>query len=315
MFDLSDRTQIEVTGADCATFLHNFCTNDVNRLSPGEGCEAFMTNVKGRILGHLFLFAEADAVWIDSVAGAEQGLIAHLDRYLITEDVQLIPRTAELGEFFVTGPHAEHALQVLQIDVSLEEANSHAATAAAKGIGPIRVRRVDWFAQPGFLISFPGEQQETLWERLSTTESIHVAGSLAFHALRIESGFPLYGIDISEDNLVQEVSRTSRAVSFTKGCYLGQEPIARIDAMGHVNRELCGLMLDHGVSPEPGASIVAGDDRNEVGRITSSVRLTEQSEPLALGYLRSRFTKPGSQVAVNIDGEFVPAVVFRPESS
>jgi len=294
LFDVGDRSQIEVRGADRVAFLHNFCTNDVKRLAAGQGCEAFVTNVKGRVLGHVFLFVEADGVWLESVAGADETLIAHLDRYLITEDVQLHSRTAEFGELLVTGPRAEAVRSDRLQPVEGDE---------------VRVRRVDWFNQPGFLIVVPRDRAAELWTRLSESDDCRPAGSLAFHALRIDAGFPLYGVDISEDNLAQEVGRTARAISFTKGCYLGQEPIARIDAMGHVNRELRRLRLEQGPPPETGVRILSPDN-DEIGRVTSSVQLTAASQPLALGYVRSRYTKAGTCVLVESGGERVAATVF-----
>lgn len=128
------------------------------------------------------------------------------------------------------------------------------------------------------------------------------AGEDEFHSRRIAAGFPLFGIDISDDNLAQEVGRTALAISFTKGCYLGQEPIARIDAMGHVNRQLCRIELPSGPPPAPGTPVLdkPTSDGKVVGAITSSTSrgLGEADKPLALAYLRSVFAKTGTQVFV-----------------
>ncbi|TXT38384.1 MAG: folate-binding protein YgfZ [Planctomycetota bacterium] len=123
------------------------------------------------------------------------------------------------------------------------------------------------------------------------------------HASRVAAGFPIYGIDITEDNLAQEVGRTELAISFTKGCYLGQEPIARIDAMGHVNRQLCRIELSSGPLPDSGTPVLdkPAPDGKQVGTITSSTWKWQgdADKPLALAYLRSGFAKPGSQVLVD----------------
>jgi tRNA-modifying protein YgfZ len=301
LFDVGDRSQIEIRGADRAAFLHSFCTNDIKRLAAGQGCEAFLTNVKGRVLGHVFVFVETDAIWLETVAGADEALIAHLDRYLITEDVQLHPRTRELGEFFVTGPRAAAVLESAGLHVPGERMQSVER-------GDVRVRRVDWFDQTGHLIAIPRGMTGSLWDRLSHCDECVPAGRQAFHALRIEAGFPLFGRDITDDNLAQEVGRTAQAISFTKGCYLGQEPIARIDAMGHVNRELRRLRLEHGPPPADGAKIVVDDQ--DIGRVTSSVQLTDASQPFALGYVRSRYAKAGTAVVVACGDEPVSATVF-----
>ena len=137
-------------------------------------------------------------------------------------------------------------------------------------------------------------------------------GADAFHALRIEAGFPWFGIDFDADNLAQEIGRTARAISFTKGCYLGQEPIARIDAMGHVNRELRTLKLGLGPLPAPGATVHPVDDPAEIGRVTSVGRLPTTREGLGLALLRSAHLAPGHAVRVAVgDGFTVGTVAER----
>ncbi len=121
---------------------------------------------------------------------------------------------------------------------------------------------------------------------------------------------PLYGQDISEDNLAQEVARSKQAISFTKGCYLGQEPIARIDAMGHVNRELRRLRIVSDRVPEPGTTILAVDGEIQVGSVTSSALSFQDEKPVALAYLRSKFMSPGTTVRIKTNNETVEATVF-----
>ena len=167
---------------------------------------------------------------------------------------------------------------------------------------PLRsVRRVDWFDSPTWLLSMPIAQRDEV-QRTLTQSGTRLANEDEFHSLRIVSGFPIYGVDITEENLAQEVGRTELAISFTKGCYLGQEPIARIDAMGHVNRQLCRLELSSGQLPTPGTTILdkAAPDGKPIGTITSSAskRIGADDKPLALAYLRSAFAKAGTPVVV-----------------
>ena len=307
VFDLSDRTQIEITGRDRAKFLHNFCTNNIKSLQPGQGCEAFVTNVKGRVLGHIFVFAGDESLWIESVAGAAEPLIAHLDKYRIGEDVEFHDRTPESGELLLAGPTSAGLLDKLGVPAASLGLYAHAA--AKLGGIPVSSRRVDWLGVPGFLISASRARMADLWRALCEA-AVHPAGSEAFHALRIVGGFPLYGVDISEDNLAQEVARTKRAISFTKGCYLGQEPIARIDALGHVNRELRGLRLESGPRPAAGAAVSA--DGQVVGAVTSSAVSPVDGGPLALAYLKAKHAVAGTLVAVDCEGQQVPASVFWP---
>ncbi|MEX0701659.1 MAG: glycine cleavage T C-terminal barrel domain-containing protein [Planctomycetales bacterium] len=299
IFDLSDRTQVEITGRDRVAFLNNFCTNDVKKLEPGQGCEAFVTNVKGRVLAHVFVFVERDAIWLETVAGAAPAIIAHLDKYLISEDVQLHDRTGDWGELFFCGPGS--------IERSLRKLAPYSHRIASSGLA--RSRRVDLLGIAGFLTSFDKRESGGLlreawevWTRAGGRE-LRPAGAAAFHAMRIEARLPLVGVDVGEENLAQEVARTDRAVSFTKGCYLGQEPIARLDALGHTNRELRTLRLEGG--PVPAAGTPVFGDGNEIGRITSAARSYADDRPVALAVLRRPFIDPGARVTV---GDIAAAV-------
>lgn len=310
VFDLSDRTQIEITGRDRASFLHNFCTNDIKRLKPGEGCEAFLTNIKGRIVGHILVFAGESSLWLDSVPGSEGAILAQLDRYLISEDAQLNSRTAEYGALYVAGPEAAARLKTaLGIDVDSLALDSQ-LTCDSDG-QPVSIRRVPFMLPAGFLLSARRDVLPALSIAL-TTQGVQPAGAEAFHALRIEAGWPIYGVDITDDNLAQEAGRTRQAISFTKGCYLGQEPIARIDALGHVNRELRGLRLPSGPVPPLGAPVLAGTPPQPIGSITSAALSLADGKPVALALLRSQYTMPGTRVGVQDCDRLVPATVFWP---
>ncbi len=278
LIDVSDRTQIEITGADRAKFLHNFCTNDIRKLTPGDSCEAFLTNVKGRVIGHLFVYCSHNSLWIDSVPEANESILPHLERYIITEDVELHDRTDSYAQFLITGPKA----------IEVERPNS---------------RSVGWFQNPSFLISVSNDDAMTLWRELSETESISQVGRTVFEQLRIENGLPHFGIDISDGNLAQEVDRNKQAISFTKGCYLGQEPIARLDAMGHVNRALRIVSSDE--PPQVGAEVFADSsgESSLVGMISSvsSGESVGKSTSVSLAVLRSSAFTPGTELF--IDGE------------
>jgi tRNA-modifying protein YgfZ len=306
LFDVSARAQIEMTGADRAKFLHNFCTNDIKKLQPGEGCEAFIVNVKGRVLGHIFVFAGTESLVIESVPGSQERLRAHLDRYIINEDVQLHDRTASLGELYLCGPRSAAILTTFGIEAERLSLCEHVS--GMVGSAKVSVRRVDFTRSPGYLISAPTEGLGDIWSAL-TAAGAKPAGIEALEALRIEAGMPWYGIDITDDNLAQEVARTTQAISFTKGCYLGQEPIARIDALGHANRELRMLKLSTADVPAPGTKLLSPDGK-EIGAVTSSAYSFGEKHAVALGYVRVPHTKPGSRVAIAAAEHGIPAEVF-----
>jgi hypothetical protein len=171
------------------------------------------------------------------------------------------------------------------------------------------LRRVDWFKHPGYQIRLPKAILADAWYVLSNNE-FRPAGDEAFQSLRMESTFPLYGVDITTDNLAQEVGRTSECISFTKGCYLGQEPIARIDAMGHVNRELRGLYIDSKTPPVAGANILDEDDKT-VGQVTSAAHSLGEEDAIALGYVRRSHLATGTNVRIEMADGPVAAQVFH----
>ncbi len=138
---------------------------------------------------------------------------------------------------------------------------------------------------------------------------IRPAGIAVFHALRIQAGFPLYGIDITEDNLAQEVARTEKAINFKKGCYLGQEPIARIDALGHVNRELRTIKLSNALVPTPGGPVMDAENKT-IGHVTSYAMLPDEHVPIALAYLHRNHLQSGTEIFVKCDEDAVPAKVL-----
>ena len=300
VYDLSDRTQIELIGADRAKFLHGFCTNDIKSLQPRQGCEALLTNIKGRVLGHLFVFAGAQSLWLDTVPGQETAIISHLDRYVIREDVQLIGRSEERGELFVSGTHAAQLLV-------LEEGLAPYGSVAREAFGnAFEIRRVDMLGQPGFLLSISRTALEFTRSNLLAVGCLNGSPE-QFETRRIEAGFPAYGRDITDDNLAQEIARTKQCISFTKGCYLGQEPIARLDAMGHTNRELRRIVFEPRAKPAVGAVIHSAETDDEAGVITSVAPLANAIGQIpALAYLKTKFGQPDTRI--RITGADLPCV-------
>ena len=311
LFDLDGWAQIEIDGRDRAKFLHNFCTNEVRGLATGQGCEAFLTNVQGKVLAHVFIYAGEDALELLAVPGSSERIIDHLSRYQISEDVTFCDRSRDRGLLLVAGPQAA---------IALANAGQNAAALGGGKLRGVRLEpadgmlfRNDFLGLPGFLIACPAAQSSDWSARLAGAGALP-AGVVAFETLRIEAGFPLYGVDVTDANLAQEVNRTAQAISFSKGCYLGQEPIARIDAMGHVNQQLRGIRLHAGPCPASGAEILTADDEpRKIGQITSAVASPETGLPIALGYLKRHFDSPGMAVSIAVENRSVPGELFWPE--
>lgn len=292
LVELGERTQIELSGVDRATFLHNLCTNEIRNLAVGAGCEAFLTNVQGKTLAHVLVFASPDTLVLDTVGGQSETVLKHLDHYLVSEQVTLADRSREWAELLLAGPRAEPVLARL-CDVELpKEPLAHAEVElAGRRAWP---RRVAMTAGGGFLINAHREDVAAISDALVEAGAVK-CGEEAFEAARIEQGFPLFGKDITAANLPQEVGRDGLAISFVKGCYLGQETVARIDALGHVNKLLVGLQFDGSAVPAPGAELHAGE--KPVGQLTSAAYSPRLTAAVALGYVRTGSNAPGTQLS------------------
>lgn len=298
VFDVSNRTQLEMSGADRHSFFHGFCTNDIKGLAVGSGCEAFLCNVKGRILGHVFAFAGAESLWIESVPGQGDALTAHLNKYHLVEDIELTDRTEARAEFLISGPLAVEKLGSAGLNVAELDPWRHVTTPLQVGETSLacHVKRVDIFGPPGFLITTSPEHANALWQHF-TSSGIASAGTSVFDSLRLEATFPVYGVDLSDENLAQEASRTEQAISFRKGCYLGQEPIARLNAMGHVNKALKSFVFDS-TEPVPVGTALLNPkkEEKEAGRATSVAWSWSLGKPIGMGMVRSLFHDAGTKL-------------------
>lgn len=310
VFNLGQRTQLELIGQDRQKYLHNFCTNEIRNLQPGESCEAFVTTIQGKIKAHIFAFAEESSLWVDSNPGDEDLLFAHFDKYLISEDVQIARKSGDFVEFYATGPQALARLSALGLPTADLLVHRHRRAHLAGS--SLSVRRVDWLGGPGCLLQVPASTAEAVWASLITSGLVP-AGRAAFEGLRILAGFPEHGVDLTEANLAQEAARTELAINFNKGCYLGQEPIARIDSMGHVNQELRGLRLTSGPLPAAGAKVVLPGEVREAGVVTSAGWDYSTNQPVAMALLKRNYLSPGTKLQVAVGDQEVAATVFRRE--
>jgi folate-binding protein YgfZ len=290
LVELHDRTKVEVIGDDRATFLHNMCTADVRSLTPGRGCEAFFCSAQGKILGYTFVFCTPQSFVLDTSPGQDR-LISHLDRFIIREKVELHDRTAEWGEFLLAGPKAESVL--LRLGATVPEAAPLAHVATHVDERDVWLRRVELTGPSGFLVACNREDADVVGRAL-TAGGAEIVGYEAFDAARIEAGTPFYGRDITDENLPQEAGRDALAISFKKGCYLGQETVARIDALGHVNRHLARVRFFGQEIPASGEELSSGD--KVVGQVTSAAWSPRASSPIALAYIRRGFETPGTRL-------------------
>ena len=317
LMDLPQRAVIVLTGKDRLTFLHNKLTNETAKLTPGQGCYAFLLNLKGRIIADLIVLHEEQATLVDIDARLLGDFLATMEKYIFTEDVNILDATAQLARLSLTGPRALEVLQKLGGTglEKLAEPFSHAKCE----LGPLAVTvfRQDLAGEAGYDLIVPRAHLVTLWQLLNELGgpdggfNLRPIGWSAFNIARVEAGTPLYGIDITDNYLPMETGPWyARGVSVTKGCYIGQEIVARMHAHKTVARMLVGLAVQSPRLPLAGTAIF--DGAQQVGIITSSTMSPMLGDvPIALGYVKKAFATPGAgkEVSVLAEGSREQALV------
>ena len=308
MADLSAWSRVGLFGEDRRAFLHNLCTNDIKKLEDGHGREAMLCDAKGRVLFHVLIFARREALALWTIPGAARRLAAHLDRYLIRERVQVRDHTEETSEWLVAGPKAEATL----VELTGQPPPSEDLASAPITIEGREawISRVETAFRRGFLVDVARSDGDWLRSRLVAFGAERV-GELAVESARLEAGFPRYGVDIGEKNLPQEVGRDRLAINFNKGCYLGQETVARLDALGHVNKLLVRLRFDDSAAPPSGTELRSHGAR--VGEVTSAAPSLDVSGAVGLGYVAHGRHTPGTRLESDVgECEIVAAGDSRP---
>ncbi|WP_235908645.1 CAF17-like 4Fe-4S cluster assembly/insertion protein YgfZ [Roseiconus nitratireducens] len=267
---LSSVTVLDLVGADAGAILHNLTTNEVKSLAEGVGCETFITDVRGRTLAHVYAFRTAEGFRMVGAPGQASMIAAHADRYTIREDAVAVDRS-DLFTAYVVSPAAAQA-EFSSMD--WEERGAQALD-------------VDWLG-PGTMLLL-AESADVI-ERELAHLTVACGDDASFHHNRVVAGFPWYGVDLSDRNLPQEAARNESAISFVKGCYLGQETVARLDALGQVQKQLVCWRTE-GTVPEPGSEVSAGE--KVVGRLTS-IAMESDDTALAIGMARRSHFDPGS---------------------
>lgn len=275
-------SMIRIAGNDRAKFVHNFCTADIKKLETDSCCEAFFLNTKGKTICHGVVICREIDLLIVSTAKSSEVLIENLDRYLLSEDVQLSDVSAIWRSVFVFGPQSSVMLGECEVRVPLESKVYNTGFQLA-----IQAE----LAGAGVLILEPVDGDVQVAQKLIASGAV-ACSSDSFHLLRVQNQTPWCDSEITDKCLPQEFRRDSRAISFTKGCYLGQETVARLDALGHVNRYLAGFEILDG-------SVDVGDeirkDEKKIGVVTSMAQ-TPDGKTIGLGFLKVEFAKPGEVV-------------------
>ena len=293
LIDRSERGKIEVTGRDRVSFLQAMLSSDVKALQPGQGSPAALLDVHGKIVALLVVHALSDRLVLELDRRLVGPTLEALDRYLISEKVELEDASDRAGLLTVAGPTARKMLEEVLGRTLPDLPVHHHVKAAGAGEGA-RVVRNEESGEEGYDLWADPEDLPRLWERLRACGAEPV-GREAWNILRVEAGVVWHGVDVDASTLLLEASLPG-AYSLDKGCYLGQEVVARITYRGHVNRRVVGFRFPDRRVPERGARVVvAGKD---VGWITSAVVSPVLGSGLALGQLRREHWEPGSRVEV-----------------
>jgi folate-binding protein YgfZ len=293
VYDVGFRAKISLTGGDRVRWLNGMVTNNIRDLAPGHGVYAFLLNPQGRILNDLYAYNRADSVTVDTDLSQLEKLLATFDHYIIMDDVEVGNLSEQLTALGIAGPKARSVV---------------AAAGFVPDLEPLQLQSVTWQGAECTLVRGEDEEHNSyeiwlapasvrqLWDALVVAGAAPV-GSEALELARIVAGIPLYGVDIRDRDLPQETEQT-RALNFSKGCYVGQEIVERIRSRGAVHRKFTGFISD-GASPiAVGSRIVVGD--KEVGEITSSasLHLSDGAKTVALGYIRREAGVPGREVMI-----------------
>lgn len=323
MMDLPQRGILQLTGPDRFPFLNNLVTNhtwDKQTKSPmpsGTGVYAFLLNTKGRIVTDMNIFELGDRIWIEMQAGMVPVIRDLFDKYLFADKVELLDRAAELHLIALHGPGAAAVLGDATAGSLPDLAPMRCAPATLFGRS-VHVLRDDQTISPGYTIICTAGDASVIWTGLQSNfgqsdqlgkRRLRQVGWAMYNAARIEAGRPLFGIDFDDTVLPAETGLLDRAVSFTKGCYLGQEIVARMHARGALARKLVGLMIDQDTVPLAGAKLQDADG-NEVGGITSSTLSPVLSNrAIALAYIKKGHFEVGTTLQVPAEGALRPATV------
>ncbi len=286
VLDRSERGKLALSGPEAKAFLQGQVSNDVESLTPGAGCYATFLTPKGKMLGDLRILDTGEELLLDTERSALQGLFNMIRRFSIGFDITLHKRTLECGLLSLLGPEAAAVAGASGLP---EPEHAHAPA----DIDGVAVRAIRTDAGIDLLCAAP--DTSALLEALVARGAATVSDEAA-ECLRIERGRPRYGIDLDETVIPQEAGLNARAVSFTKGCYVGQETVARLYYRGKPNRQLHGLRALAPVAP--GDAVTLGE--RAVATVTSSA-VSPRFGPIALAIVR-REAPVGSEVSVGVDG-------------
>ena len=307
--DLSKRGRIVVGGDDRVSYLQGLLTNDIAALKPGNGCYAAYLTPQGRMITDMRVLNLGGELLLDVPPATSEMLVGRFREFIIMEDVAVENRTAACATFCICGPEAARVVtRVLRFPVGdglsplgaseLGSYSEYQHSVGDFGGVPIVTARSNETGEVGFLLYFESAAREALGAALVNTGVAEIDVEM-FDILRVEAGRPAFPTDMDQKTIPLEAGIEDRAISMTKGCYVGQEVIVRIlhRGRGRVGRLLVGISFAADYDPPPrGTMLTVHDGEQTVGSITSSVLSPALGRPIALGYVERELSEPGTEL-------------------
>jgi folate-binding protein YgfZ len=312
--DLSFRGRLVLAGEDRVRFLNGQITNNVKDLPEGAGCYAALVTNKGKMQSDLNVYVLPGEVLLDFEPGLSTAVQQRLESYIVADDVQVIDAAPHYGLLSVQGPRAWEVVAGTGLDMTQPGQSFGINKAADAALGEIYCARQPRLGTTGYDLFAPLASLQVLAEKLSSAAK-HIgagwAGWRAFETARIEAGVPRFGAEMDATNLPPEAGIESRAISYTKGCYIGQEIIARIRTYGQVAKALRPLFFESaGELPQRGEKLFLGD--KEVGYVTSAIHSPTFQKAIGFGYVRRECNAPGTELSTRGPSPMKACIVRMP---
>jgi folate-binding protein YgfZ len=301
LIDTNFRAVFALTGPDRVRYLNAVTSGNIRDLATGQSTPGLLLNAQGHMLAELITLVLEDRLLVLSHAFLRQRTLEILDKFIIMDDATLTDETAQTGTLAIEGRRAPEVLRdVTGIEFAQLAAGAHVAAKLEFGGGaiPCRILRHSLFGFSGVELLLPRESLAAAWAALRTAVRAHGGSPIGYHALemlRLEAGVPWFGADFDEHHIPQEAGVESTHISFTKGCYTGQEIVERVRSRGHVNRRLTGLLFSNAEGPKPGTAVFAVDG-TEAGLITSAAFSPWAGKAIGMAYLRREYLEPGTSL-------------------
>jgi folate-binding protein YgfZ len=304
VMDLSFRGRVCITGADRVRFLNGQVTNNVKDLRAGQGCYAALVTAKGKLQSDLNVFCLADELLLDFEPGLTASVTERLNKFIIADDVQVVDVAALYGLLSVQGPAAATVVGSLGLTAEVPSTPMTFVSIKDATVGEIYLVNHARLGSTGFDLFVPTAALGAVMDKLIAAAKAsggRACGWRAWETARIEAGIPRFGADMDDGNLAPE-ALDERAISYSKGCYIGQEVIARIRTYGQVAKALRGLRLSDDLKEPPARGDKLFHDGKEAGYVTSAVKSDAIQGNIALGYVRKEANQVGTELTLRNSG-------------